>query len=109
VLLCQPRAIGRYCRVFGHGAGCGCRAAGFQACIDFRKALLEVRELVAEIIAQRRKALRKVGNAAHAKPAAPRRRLDLVKLNTNRLDADHWRLLRQNLRRKRERDRENEA
>ena len=65
----------------------------FQPRVEIGQARLEIGELVAQLLAQRRQPLRQIGQRAAAQLAALGRGLDLVERGTDRIDADQRRLL----------------
>ncbi len=90
-LLRKPCPLGRDGGVFGRASRRG--AEPLEPGVHIGEARLEIGELVANVVAQRRDALRQLGQAVHAKTATPRARLDLVERRADRLDADQRRLL----------------
>ena len=108
-LLREPRALGRNGGVLGRGILGGRGSQSLQPRIEIGKSRLQVGELVAQGVAQRRELLRQVTQRADTEPAALCGRFDLVQRCPDRIDADQRRLLRQRCRSEDQRHRQGET
>jgi hypothetical protein len=92
-LLIEPRPLGRDRGILRRRVLRRQRAKPFQPRVELGEPRLEVGDLVAQLIAQRREAQRQIGQGLRAEAGPARRSLDLVERSPDRIDADQRGLL----------------